>query len=504
VLTTRPHIDELTLPGIRGQMPDEGLSHAQSRLGKAFASPAFAMVSLAVAAILLKLPTLDTPAYWDEMGWLRQAHWLSEGSLRGAIPGLRPAAEFWGHPPGLHLILATLGKIFGVSLNTAHALIAVFAALGVCATFLLARYWHGTRTAWLAALFLLLSPVYLAQSGMFLADVPVTALGALATYFVVKNRYVPYVTCASCMVLLKETAIVLVVALLLYRFVVLSPFRQARLRDVARYSLPLAVIGAFILLQKATTGHFFFIYDFDVELFQLTPDLVWYQFGVITRWIFIDQYRFIFTALIALNLLVNAKARRRELWLFAFVVVLSGYSFSVLYFLPRYLLPVLPLFYILAAASILDLAREPRLQLVAACAAMGMMSWSLMSQPLNTNGETSLRYLDIVAMHKAAIDRLARARPDAKVLTTWPHTEELTRPLLGYVQQPIDAKGFRAESDLREADLILVSHPANGSEVRLRELARRDAWRLILRREKESAWIELYARAKQPVPPPSQ
>src|SRR6478672_12729326 len=108
----------------------------------AFASPAFAVVSLAAATILLKLPTLDTPAYWDEMGWLRQAAWLSEGSMRRAIPGFRGAAEFWGHPPGLHVILATLGKVFGVSVGSAHALIALFSAVGVCGTFLLARHWH--------------------------------------------------------------------------------------------------------------------------------------------------------------------------------------------------------------------------------------------------------------------------------------------------------------------------------------------------------------------------
>ena len=470
----------------------------------ALASPAFAVVSLAAATIVLKLPTLETPAYWDEMGWLRQAAWLSEGSMRRAIPGFRGAAEFWGHPPGLHVILATLGKIFGVSVSSAHALIALFSAVGVCSTFLLARYWHDTPTGWLAALFLLLSPVYLAQSGMFLADLPVAALGALATYFVVKDRYIAYVACASCMVLLKETAIALVVALLLYRFVVLSPFRQARLRDVARYGVPLAVIGAFILLQKATTGRFFFIYDFDVELVRPGPAVVWHQFGLITRWIFIDQFRFIFTALIALNLLVNAKARRRELWLFALVVMLSGYSFSILYFLPRYLLPVMPLFYILAASSILDLAREPRRQLVAACLAMGMVISSLISQPLNANGETSLRYLDIVAMHEAAINRVAREHPDAKVLTTWPHSEELMRPVLGYVQRPIAAKGFLAESDLSAADMILVSHPATGSEVRLRELAQSNGWRLIQRQKNETAWIELYSRRDQSLPPASQ
>ena len=485
-------------------MPDEKMSHAQSRLRMAFASPAFAMVLLAVLTILVKLPTLDTPAYWDEMGWLRQAHWLSQVSLHRAIPGFRDAGQFWGHPPGLHLILATIGKLIGVSVTTAHLVIALFSALGVCATFLLARHWSGTAAAWLAAFLLLLSPVYFAQSGMFLADVPVTALGALATYFILKDQFRPYVVCASCMVLLKETAIVLVVALLIYRFVVMKPFRVAKLRDVASYSLPLAVVGAFILLQKATTGHFFFIYDFDVKLFQLTPDLVLYQAGVITRWIFIDQHRFIFTSLIALNLLVNAKARRRELWLFAFVVVLSGYSFSVLFYLPRYLLPVLPMFYILAAASILELARGPRRQFVAATAALGMMVWSLMTQPLGENGETSLRYLEIVAMHQSAIHRIASDSPAARVVTTWPLTDELTRPVLGYVQQPLHAKTFLAESDLGDADVILVSQPSNGPEVRLRERARTDAWQLILRQRYESAWVELYARPKSTAALPSR
>lgn len=470
---------------------------AMQKAATAFASAPFALVSLAITAILLKLPTLDTPAYWDEMAWLRQAHWLWENSPHNAIPGFHHPAEFFGHPPGLHLILATLGEVFGVSLTTAHALIAGFAALGVCATFLLTRYWYGVRTAWLAAVLLLLSPVYLAQAGMFLADLPITALGVLATYFCVKDRYAPYAVCASCMVLLKETAIVLVVALILYRFVVLNPIRQAQPRDVALYSIPLAIIGAFFVLQKAMTGQFFAIYDFDFQLFRLTPGVVRYKFVLITKWLFIDQFRFIFSALIVLNLLVNAKARRRELWLFVFVVVLSGYSFSVLFYLPRYLLPVLPLFYILAAASIIDLAREPRLQLIAACAALGIMIWSLRSQRHNGqgNGEVSFRYLDIVAMHKAAIDRLARERPDARVLTIWPHAGELTHPFLGYVDKPIDAKRFRVESDLREADIVLVSQPADGRELGLRELARREAWQLLLRQEKASAWTEIYARA---------
>ena len=130
------------------------------------------------------------------------------------------------------------------------------------------------------------------------------------------------------------------------------------------------------------------------------------------------------------------------------------------------------------------------------------MGWSLASQPLYANGETSLRYLDVVAMHKAAIGRIA-GNPDAQVLTTWPHTDAMMRPLLGYVQQPIAAKPFREESDLEEADFILVSQPAGRSD-RLRELAQGDAWQLILRQVNENAWIELYARAQPLSSPPTR
>lgn len=484
-------------------MPDESSPSPTPAGWEAVIRQALPLISLAVIAILCKLPTLGTPTYWDEMAWLGQADWLSDRSLVAAIPGLRPAAAFWGHPPGLHLMLAALGKVLGVSVTLAHTLIAGFAALGVCATYLLARRFYGTAAAWLAALLLLLSPVYFAQSGMFLADVPVTALGALVMYFALADRYGPYVVSASCLVLVKETAIALVVALLVYRFMIMSPIRQARLREVVKYCIPLVVIGAFFLLQKITTGKFFFIYNFDLELFVLSPDRVWRQFDLITRWIFLEQNRFVFTGLIALNLVVNAPARRRrELWLFVFVVVLSGYSFSVLFFLPRYLLPVLPLFYILAAASVVDLIRRPKLQLVAAGALLSVAVWSLTVRPISGNGEQSLRYLDIVAMNKAAVDRIAGDFPEAHVLTTWPHTLELASPLQGYVQQPIAAKTFKNAADLVGSDLILVSRPSHGTAVGLREIARSSAWRLIMRREQENAWIELYAPPAPPEPRP--
>jgi hypothetical protein len=167
------------------------LLQSRSRLPAFSLGNALPLLSLAALVILLKLPTLARPAYWDEMGWVSQAHWLSERNLLRALPGLRPPWMFWGHPPALHLTLAALWKLLGPSMSVAHLLIAGFAALGVCGTFLLARLLYNEKTAFFSALFLLLSPLYLAQSGMFLADIPVTSLGVLSIYLALRDRFIP-------------------------------------------------------------------------------------------------------------------------------------------------------------------------------------------------------------------------------------------------------------------------------------------------------------------------
>src|SRR5262249_22141264 len=148
-----------------------------------------------------------TPLYWDEMGWATQARWLSQGNLARALPGLRPADAFWGHPPALHLTLALLAKLFGYSIALAHLIAVAFAFVGVWFSFLLGRFLYDAKTGFFAALFLFFSPVYFAQSGMFLADAPVAALGVASIYFALRRNFLAYVLTASYMVFIKETSI---------------------------------------------------------------------------------------------------------------------------------------------------------------------------------------------------------------------------------------------------------------------------------------------------------
>ncbi|HUQ82059.1 MAG TPA: glycosyltransferase family 39 protein [Gemmatimonadaceae bacterium] len=452
------------------------------------------LAGLAAAVVALKIPTLGTPGFWDELGWLDQARWLSENNLLRVIPGLRPPARFWGHPPGLHLTLAIPWKLFGASLPIARGLLAAYAAVGVCATFLLARHFYDTRRALFAAALLALSPAFLAPAGMFLSDMPVTSLAVLSVYLACRNRYLAYLLCASYMVVVKETAMAIIAAIVVYRFID-GGWRLTRdaVRDALRYTAPLAVIGAFATYQKFITGHFFFLFDFEFDALMVrnVPTIVDHV-ADITRWVFVDQLRWLMTAAIALNLLINPSARMRHLWLFALIVVMSGYSFAVLYYMPRYVLPVLPFLYIAGAAAVLDLARTRARQVAASGIAVALSVWVLVRDPHRRNGEDNFQYLRTIRIHRAMAAHVAQSYPSARILTSWPVAAEFADPLFGYVDRPLRVTWFNREKGVGDAELIVISEPSNAQAGELRALAAAAGWRVIRRESTANAQIELF------------
>jgi hypothetical protein len=368
----------------------------------------------------------------------------------------------------------------------------------VCATYLLARVWYDALTATLAALLLALSGTYFSNAGVFLADLPVAALGVLCAWLAARERYWAYVVSASVMVLIKESAIVLVVALAVYPMV--AHWRVTK-HDVTRalaYAAPLLAIGAFAVVQRVATGRFFYIYDFEVDtLFVLSAGTIAGQAARITRWLFIDQYRWVFTAATLLNLVLDRTARRRhDLVLLALAAVMSGYSFAVLFYAQRYVLPVMPFFYIAGAASIVSLARGAAWRWATAGVAVAVQAWSLASDPPRPHAENNLDYLRAVALHSSLAATMARAHGDDRIVTSWPLGAVLSDPFLGYVERPLRVVWYERPADLQRAQVVLVASPANSRAELLRVAAVAQGWRL-----RETLQAARAARVDVYVPP---
>jgi hypothetical protein len=112
--------------------------------------------------------------------------------------------------------------------------------------------------------------------------------------------------------------------------------------------------------------------------------------------------------------------------------------------LPRYLLPVLPLFYVAAVGLTARLPRFPARLVLAAAAACFVWAWFI-NPPYPFPFEDNLAYADFVRLHEQAAHFLETQPGQPRILTAWPATDELTKPLLGYVGRPlavVRARGF--------------------------------------------------------------
>jgi hypothetical protein len=103
--------------------------------------------------------------------------------------------------------------------------------------------------------------------------------------------------------------------------------------------------------------------------------------------------------------------------------------------LARYLLPTFPLVILIGMST---LRRRLQEWTWAAAVIVAGFSVSLFSNPFGYSApEDNLAYRDYVILHKDAADYLQLRDPHERVLTAWPAVDELTKPFLAYVRQPM-------------------------------------------------------------------
>jgi 4-amino-4-deoxy-L-arabinose transferase-like glycosyltransferase len=121
--------------------------------------------------------------------------------------------------------------------------------------------------------------------------------------------------------------------------------------------------------------------------------------------------------------------------------------------LARYMLPVVPLVILVCVSTIWRRLRAWKG--VIAVIAMAFISALFINPPYGFSPEDNLAYRDYIRLHQRAELFLEQRYPNARVLTAWPASDELSRPYLGYVRKPIQVvkiEDFSAEQVLSAAD----------------------------------------------------
>ena len=403
---------------------------------------------------------LRLPYFWDEAGYYVPAAYdiFTRGDF---IPH---STLTNAHPPLVMAYLALAWKLFGYAPAVTHTAILLISALALLGVFVLAQHVANRVVAAASTLCTALYPVFFAQSSLAQVDLAVTAFTLWGVFFYLKRRRWLCVAAFALAALSKETAIITPAALFAWEAIRKSQetsaasFFQRAVRSTWLL-LPALPLAAWFAYHYAHTGYVFgnpqfFRYNVDSTL---QPLRIVFAF-ILRVWQLVGHANlYLLTLAMVLAMFLPARSDagvpRERIALphqFVFAVVMAAYL-AVLSLiggavLARYMLPAIPLVIIISVSTVWRRIPGWPVLITLVCAAF--VAGLLINPPYVFAPEDSLAYRDFVVLHQQAAGMMEERFPQARVLTAWPATDELSKPYLGYVNTP--HKVLQLESFTRE------------------------------------------------------
>ncbi len=430
-----------------------------------------------VMLVCAHLSLLRLPYFWDEAGYyIPAARDLLSGSL---IPYSTPSNA---HPPLVMAWLAVTWKLFGQSVLVTRCAMLALAAFSLVGFLRLARTVSNATVALASTLIVALYPVFFAQSSLAQVDLPAAGLTfwALERYFRrQKTRAALWFSLAA---LAKETAILIPLALCFWevlRRCSASGSAEARgeIRQTVKCSCVLIASAIPLVLWYAY--HYYrtgFVFG-NPEFFRYNLQANWTPLRVLLALLlrlwqtvgYLNLFLLTLACIVAMRYPPQSSknARQAETGIlrsridvpiqFALLTVAVIYllAMSVLggAVLARYLLPIVPLLILIYVSTIWRRMRYWKL--VLAIVGMSFVAALFVNPPYGFAPEDNLAYADYVEMHQRAGAFIESHYPQARVLTAWPASDELSRPYLGYVRNAVKVvriEDFTPEQLMSAAD----------------------------------------------------
>jgi hypothetical protein len=412
---------------------------------------------LFTALFLSHATLLRLPYFWDEAGYFIPAarDLLLTGSL---IPHTTLSNA---HPPLVMLWLAFWWKFSAFTpavTRTAMLMVAAFALVGL---WRLSRDVASPTVASATVLCTALYPVFFAQSSLAHLDMMAAALTLWGLAMYVERRPIATILFFALAPLAKETAIVTPMALMAWEFLcpwlrrVQMPAGESlclyrrNLRQTLFFFLCFLPLLLWFGYHHHRTGFYlgnpqYLRYNLQATLNPLRIALallirLWHVLGYLNLFLLVGAAWYAMTqpALPESDGTLRPRIPVNVQLVFAVVLAANIVAESVLggAVLARYMLPVVPLVILVCVSTMRRRVRRWTWWIAFTCVAFVVQLF--VPPPYRIAPEDTLLYRDYVILHKLAADELRVRYPHARVLTAWPASDELTRPFLGYVTQPL-------------------------------------------------------------------
>ncbi|MGA9530022.1 MAG: glycosyltransferase [Terriglobales bacterium] len=418
--------------------------------------------------MLLHAPLLRLPYFWDEAGYYVPV--ARDLYLTGSPIPQSTASN--AHPPLVMAWLALVWRVFGYSIPASRIAMLAMAAFSLAGLFQLARAslnsvlnsaarptLDSTRlssqVAWAVVALTAIYPVFFTQSSLAQVDLPAAGFTfwALAAYLEDRPWWVAI--WFSLAALAKETAVIAPMALCAWQIV--TPFIRSRAAqlvplprrrtNIFHLFFPALPLAGWLAFHRWKTGYIFGNPDFFRYNVAATLNPLRFPIALGLRLWQIAGYfsLYLLTLAAALAMLRSPQSDggiprpRIAFWkqaalavvLLTYLTFMSAVGGAAL---ARYLLPVVPLVILACLATLWRRVRYWRG--IAAIVAIAFAAGWFINPPYGFSLEDNLEYRNFILMHEEASHFLRARYPHAVVLTAWPASDEITRPWLGYVDQP--------------------------------------------------------------------
>lgn len=403
--------------------------------------------------LLTHLPLMRLPYFWDEAGYYIPAAYdfFRTGSL---IPY---STLTNAHPPLPAIYLACWWQISGFTPVVTRLATCLAAAFALTAVLALVRRLMNAPVAVATTLLTAIYPVWFTQSTLAQADIYAAAGTLWALVYALDELPSPrrgWIAAVwfSLAALSKETAIVMPLTLAAWHmWETRRKPAQARghWRAAVQFTLPALPLCAWYAYHFHKTGYIFGNPQYVRYNAVLTLHLFRFFLALGQRLMQVTLYMNLFVPILCMVAAMFLPAIRRadgskrprvswnvqaQIGLLLLVNLLF-FSIAGGAVLARYLLPLYPLILLLCVST--WRRRVEQWPWIVGLSSVAFLAGLFVNPPYRFTPEDNLTYRSLIIMQQQAIAQVIHRAPGGTVLTSWPATDELRRPELGYVRKPV-------------------------------------------------------------------
>lgn len=425
----------------------------RSQPGRSLAEqPVFLFALIFSIYWLLHGSLLRLPYFWDEAGYFIPA--ARDFFLTGDLIPKTTLSN--AHPPLVMMWLAMWWKLSNYSAAVTRTAMLLVAAFGLLGVYKLTEQVSNRKVAAVSVALTGIYPVVFSQSSLAQLDIPVMTFTVWGLYLYFSEHRTAAIIVFALSGIVKETALIAPMSLLVFELIAPLLYLRRGLGVDIRRSLTRTWPLLLTLLPLAC----WYAYHFHrVGYVFGNPEYVRYNLGatvtpvriviafVMRVWHVVGYMNLFVLTLAALAAMREPAVKdgstertgieRNTRIVFFLMILAYAIAFAVVggAALARYMVPVIPLVVILCVATLYQHLR-PWLAW-SALVGFAFVLALLFNPPWRIAPEDNLAYSDFVHLHSDAAAYLSRTRPHATVLTAWPGSDELNRPFLGYVKEPM-------------------------------------------------------------------